>query len=55
MMSSFFNISVSNTYKAIPKLNVLAPEACVIINDGNKTTKTNLVTVNVEAVDALLK
>ncbi|KKM85497.1 hypothetical protein LCGC14_1288440 [marine sediment metagenome] len=48
MMSSFFNISVSNTYKAIPKLNVLAPEACVIINDGNKTTKTNLVTVKVK-------
>lgn len=47
-MSSFFNISVSETYTAIPKLNVLAPEACVIINNGNKTTKTNLVTVNVK-------
>ena len=47
-MSSFFNISVSDTYEVIPKLNVLAPEACVIINNGSKTTKTNLVTVNVK-------
>jgi Mg-chelatase subunit ChlD len=49
-MSSFFNISISKTYEVIPKLNVLAPEACVIINNGTKTTKTNLVTVNVYIV-----
>ncbi|MHA2253594.1 MAG: vWA domain-containing protein, partial [Candidatus Kariarchaeaceae archaeon] len=48
MMSSFFNISVSNTFKTIPKLNVLAPEACVIINNGTKTTKSNLVSVQVK-------
>ena len=46
-MSSFFNISVSDSYKVIPKLNVLASEAVVIINDANKTTASNLVTVKV--------
>ncbi len=48
MMSPIFNLSVSNTFKAIPKLNVLAAEAGVIINDGNKTTKSNLVNVQVK-------
>ncbi|MBY8985350.1 MAG: VWA domain-containing protein [Candidatus Lokiarchaeota archaeon] len=42
------SVSISNTYEVIPKLNVLAPEACVIINNGRTTTKTNLVTVNVK-------
>ena len=37
----------SKIYKVIPKLNVLAPEASIQINNGNKTTKSNLVTVQV--------
>jgi len=38
---------LTKSYKAIPKLNNLAAEACVIINNGSKTTKSNSVTVKV--------
>ena len=45
---NFFNeTSVSKSYKTIPKLSVVPPEAGVMINNGNKKTKTNLVDVSV--------
>jgi hypothetical protein len=46
-MTNFFNFSLSNVYKVIPKLSVIPPEASILINGGNKTTKSNLVTVKV--------
>jgi len=38
---------LSHEYSAIPKLNVISPEGCLIINGGNKTTTSNLVTLEV--------
>ena len=46
--ASWVEMAISKTYSVIPKLNVLAAEACVIINNGSKTTKSNLVTVRIE-------
>ncbi len=44
---AFNETGLTKPYKAIPKLNILAAEANIIINNGSKSTTTNLVTVNV--------
>lgn len=43
---------LSREYKAIPKLNVIAPEGCLIINSGAKTTTSNLVSLKIYQVEA---
>lgn len=38
---------LTREYEVIPKLNVIKPEAGIVLDGGNKTTETNLVTVNI--------
>jgi len=46
-MTNLFNVSLSKTYKAIPKECVIPAEASVIINNGNKETITNLINISI--------
>ncbi len=43
----FNETGFTRAYKAIPKENVLSAEASVKINNGSKTTKTNLVNISI--------
>jgi len=44
---AFNETGSSNAYAVIPKMNTLSAEASVLINGGNKTTPTNLVTIKI--------
>jgi len=44
---AFNETGSSNAYAVIPKLNTLSAEASVLINGGNKTTPTNVVTIKI--------
>jgi len=46
-MTNWLNVSLSKTYKVIPKECVISAEASVLINNGAKTTKTNLVNITI--------
>ncbi len=46
-MTNWLNVSLSKTYKVIPKECVIPAEACVLINNGNQETITNLVNISI--------